>query len=89
MFENKKQKLAAPAVYYHRIRKSILLSLAILITFLCAGGAGYKLTIPEFDWYDSFLNAGTIQTNMIIAAALIEGLAFFAVYVAYVQNPFA
>ena len=33
--------------------------------------------------------AGTIQTNMIIAAALIEGLAFFAVYVAYVQNPFA
>lgn len=33
--------------------------------------------------------AGTIQVNMIIAAALIEGLAFFAVYVAYVQNPFA
>ena len=33
--------------------------------------------------------AGAIQTNMIIAAALIEGLAFFAVYVAYVQNPFA
>lgn len=33
--------------------------------------------------------AGTIQTNMIIAAALIEGLAFFAVYVCYTQNPFA
>jgi F-type H+-transporting ATPase subunit c len=27
--------------------------------------------------------AGTIQTNMIIAAALIEGLAFFAVYVCW------
>lgn len=33
--------------------------------------------------------AGTIQVNMIIAAALIEGLAFFAVYVCMQQNPFA
>lgn len=33
--------------------------------------------------------SGTIQTNMIIAAALIEGLAFFAVYVCMQQNPFA
>ena len=32
--------------------------------------------------------AGTIQVNMIIAAALIEGLAFFAVYVCSQQNPF-
>jgi F-type H+-transporting ATPase subunit c len=32
--------------------------------------------------------AGTIQVNMIIAAALIEGLAFFAVYVGMLQNPF-
>lgn len=29
--------------------------------------------------------AGTIQTNMIIAAALIEGLAFYAVYVGSTQ----
>lgn len=33
--------------------------------------------------------AGSIQTNMIIAAALIEGLAFFAVFVCMQQNPFA
>ena len=33
--------------------------------------------------------SGTIQTNMIIAAALIEGLAFFAVYVCMQQNPWA
>ncbi len=32
--------------------------------------------------------AGTVQTNMIIAAALIEGLAFYAVYVCSSQNPF-
>lgn len=32
--------------------------------------------------------AGKIQVNMIIAAALIEGLAFFAVIVGMQQNPF-
>lgn len=64
MYENKKQKLAPPAVYYHRIRKSILLSIGILIFFLCAGAAGYKFTIPAFDWYDSFLNASMILSGM-------------------------
>ncbi len=33
--------------------------------------------------------ATVIQVAMIIAAALIEGLAFYAVYVCSVQNPFA
>jgi F-type H+-transporting ATPase subunit c len=33
--------------------------------------------------------SGTIQTAMIIAAALIEGLAFYAVYVCSTQNPWA
>lgn len=32
--------------------------------------------------------SGKIQVNMIIAAALIEGLAFFAVIVGMQQNPF-
>lgn len=32
--------------------------------------------------------SGKIQVNMIIAAALIEGLAFFAVIVGMGQNPF-
>ncbi len=64
MFENKKQKLAPPAVYFHRIRKSVFLSIGILIIFLTAGATGYKLTIPEFDWYDSFLNASMILSGM-------------------------
>ncbi len=64
MYENKKQKLAPPSVYYHRIRKSVFLSLCILIIFLCAGAVGYKITIPEFDWYDSFLNASMILSGM-------------------------
>jgi F-type H+-transporting ATPase subunit c len=31
--------------------------------------------------------AGTIQTAMIIAAALIEGFTFFALYICMTQNP--
>lgn len=34
-------------------------------------------------------SSGTIQVAMIIAAALIEGLAFYAVFVCSQQNPFA
>jgi F-type H+-transporting ATPase subunit c len=33
--------------------------------------------------------AGTIQINMILAAALIEGAALFAIIVGLLQNPFA
>ena len=33
--------------------------------------------------------AGNIQTAMIIAAALIEGFTFFALYICLTQNPFA
>ena len=33
--------------------------------------------------------AGNVQTAMIIAAALIEGFTFFALYICYTQNPFA
>jgi F-type H+-transporting ATPase subunit c len=32
--------------------------------------------------------AGNIQTGMIIAAALIEGFTFYALYICYTQNPF-
>ena len=34
-------------------------------------------------------SAGTIQINMILAAALIEGAALFAIIVGLLQNPFA
>ena len=33
--------------------------------------------------------AGSIQTAMIIAAALIEGFTFFALYICMTQNPWA
>ena len=34
------------------------------------------------------LVAGRIQTAMIIAAALIEGVTFFALIICFLQNPF-
>ena len=38
----------------------------MFILFLCLlfGTIGYKLTIPEFDWYDSLLNASMILSGM-------------------------
>lgn len=51
------------------------------IGFLAKGAVESIARQPE--------SAGTIQIAMIIAAALIEGLAFYAVLVCSQQNPFA
>ncbi|MCU0718818.1 MAG: ATP synthase F0 subunit C [Pirellula sp.] len=50
------------------------------IGFLAKGAVESIARQPE--------SAGTIQIAMIIAAALIEGLAFYAVFVCSQQNPF-
>jgi len=41
--------------------------------FLVIGIMGYKITIPEFDWYDSLLNASMILSGMrpVIAGKII------------------
>jgi ABC-type glycerol-3-phosphate transport system permease component len=64
MYEHKKQKLAPVSVYYKRIRNSVLIAFCILVICLLMGAVGYKLTIQEFDWYDSFLNASMILSGM-------------------------
>jgi hypothetical protein len=64
MYENKRQKLAPPGVYYRRIGKNFLAALLVMMASLCIGIAGYKITIPEFDWYDSLLNASMILSGM-------------------------
>lgn len=35
-----------------------------MLPSLVIGIAGYKFTIPEFDWYDSLLNASMILSGM-------------------------
>ena len=64
MYENKRQKLAPKPVYYRRVRNNILFALLILSISLLIGIIGYKLTVPEFDWYDSLLNAAMILSGM-------------------------
>ncbi|MBK7434509.1 MAG: hypothetical protein IPI66_11840 [Chitinophagaceae bacterium] len=60
----KKSKLAPPHVYYRRLWKNFLVSAVIMGFCLLIGVLGYKWTIPEFDWYDSLLNASMILSGM-------------------------
>ena len=64
MFENKRQKLAPRSVYISRLISSSLKASLILILCLAIGVIGYKLSIPQFGWYDSLLNASMILGGM-------------------------
>ena len=56
-------------------------------------GAGLGIGKLAASAYESMARqpeiAGNIQTAMIIAAALIEGFTFFALYICMIQNPWA
>ena len=58
---------------------------------LVAIGAGYGIGRLAGSALESMARqpevAGNIQTGMIIAAALIEGFTFFALFICYTQNP--
>lgn len=64
MYEHKKQKLAPVKVYYRRLWKNVLFGTGVMLLCLIIGVLGYKFTIPEFDWYDSLLNASMILSGM-------------------------
>lgn len=64
MYEHKKQKLAPVTVYYRRLWKNAFAGFLIMGFCLFIGVLGYKLTIPDLDWYDSLLNASMILSGM-------------------------
>jgi hypothetical protein len=64
MYENKNEPLAPKEVYYRRLWKNFLFATIILSLSLAIGIIGYKLTVPEFDFYDSLLNASMILSGM-------------------------
>ncbi len=64
MLQRKKQKLAPVHVFYKRIWKNALFGIIIMAICLIIGVLGYKLSIPEMDWYDSLLNASMILSGM-------------------------
>lgn len=64
MYEHKKQPLASSKVYYRRLWRNFFVAFLIMLLCLLSGVVGYKLTIPQFDWYDSLLNASMILSGM-------------------------
>lgn len=64
MYEHKRQPLASKSVFYKRLWKNFVFSTFILLVCLLIGIVGYKTTVPEFDWYDSLLNASMILSGM-------------------------
>ncbi len=64
MYEHKKEKLASVANYRKRLLRNFMLASTIMISSLLIGVIGYKITVPEFDWYDSLLNASMILSGM-------------------------
>jgi hypothetical protein len=64
MIKVKKQKLPPVTVFYRRLWKNALFGFLIMGVCLFIGVIGYKLSIPEFDWYDSLLNASMILSGM-------------------------
>ena len=64
MFENKREQLASKTIYRKRLRNNTLMASIVMLISLFIGIIGYKITVPEFDWYDSLLNASMILSGM-------------------------
>jgi hypothetical protein len=64
MYEHKRERLASRKVYRQRVGKNSLIAGLILIGSLGIGILGYYATVPEFDVYDSLLNASMILSGM-------------------------
>ncbi len=64
MSQRTKQKLAPVNVFYKRLWRNAFFGIFIMIVCLFIGVLGYKLTIPQLDWYDSLLNASMILSGM-------------------------
>ena len=61
---NKKDKLIPKTIFYRRLWSNAILGTFIMAFCLFVGVLGYKLTVPEMDWYDSLLNASMILSGM-------------------------
>ena len=64
MYEHKSQPLISKKKFFNRFWNNLFFSLLILAFCLFIGIFGYKFTVPEFDWYDSLLNASMILSGM-------------------------
>lgn len=60
----KRKRLVSHEVFLRRVIRSFLVGIISLLLWLVIGMCGYKMTIPEFDWYDCLLNASMILSGM-------------------------
>ena len=63
-YEHKRQALASKKIFYQRVWKNAFVAFIFLTVCLLIGVVGYKVTIQEFSWYDSLLNASMILSGM-------------------------
>jgi hypothetical protein len=63
IFENKKEPLLPQKVYFRRVVRTVILSVAILAISLTIGTIGYHV-FADLPWVDAFLNASMILTGM-------------------------
>ena len=59
-----KKALAPKKIFYKRIWNNAVFATITMGICLLIGVLGYKITIPQFDWYDSLLNASMILSGM-------------------------
>ena len=85
--------MAVPAMAQETGREALIGFSGALGAGLVVMGAAYGIGKLAGSALESMARqpevAGNIQTAMIIAAALIEGFTFFALYICMTQNPWA
>lgn len=63
-YEHKAQPLASKKVFFKRLKKNFIIAFFFLLFCLIIGSIGYKVSIKEFSWYDSFLESSMILSGM-------------------------
>jgi ABC-type transport system involved in cytochrome c biogenesis permease component len=63
MFEHRSQPLISPRDYAHRLLRSAVAGLTLVVPTLLAGMLGYRY-IEDLDWTDAFLEAAMLLGGM-------------------------
>jgi uncharacterized membrane protein len=61
---NKQNKMAPKKVFYKRLWHNAIFKSTIVLICLLISVIGYKITMAQFDWCDSLLNATRILSGM-------------------------
>jgi hypothetical protein len=84
IYESRRQKLASPEVFRHRLVRSGTIGFVMVAISLAIGMAGYKWT-ESLAWLDAFLNASMILSGMgpVNVPQTVAGKLFAGIYALY------